>query len=50
MTSAALTELVQCVDDPHAFATAYVAHVERTGNRPDVTTAVQRWIASGQVD
>lgn len=35
--------------DPHAFATAYVDHVEATGSRPDPRLALGRFRATGAI-
>ena len=35
--------------DPHEFATAYVNHVEKTGNRPGVSDAIYRFCAFGEI-
>lgn len=35
--------------DLHAFATAYVDHVEATGLRPDVETALWNFQADGSI-
>lgn len=35
--------------DLHAFATAYVAHVEATGTRPDPRQALGRFRATGKI-
>ena len=35
--------------DPHEFATAYVDHVEATGNRPDPAEAFARWRTTGTI-
>lgn len=37
------------LSDPHEFATAYAAYVDRTGHRMPLATAVQRWITVGRL-
>lgn len=50
---AIIRSVLGTVDDPHAFATAYVAHAElsrASGGEPlPVTTAVMRWHESGRL-
>lgn len=51
MSYEALRSVLDIPDmDPHAFATAYVNHVERTGNRPDVAVAAHNFARFGTVD
>jgi hypothetical protein len=38
------------LEDPHAFASAYVDYVERTGSRPAVAAAMMSWLADGSLD
>lgn len=35
--------------DPHEFATAYVNHVEETGKRPDIWSAIDWFYTFGVV-
>lgn len=44
-----LRSVLDTVTDPHAFATAYVNHVERTGERPPVAMAAYRFETTGRV-
>lgn len=50
MSRESLLSVLDIVDDPHAFATAYVNHVERTGERPDVAVAAHNFARFGTVD
>lgn len=50
MSTDTLRSILDIVDDPHAFATAYVNYVECTGTRPDVVQAAHNYIRFGTVD
>lgn len=50
MSYEALRSVLDIVEDPHAFATAYVNHVERTGQRPDIAVAAHNFVRFGTVD
>lgn len=51
MSQHAIRQLLNDVDldDPHAFATAYVAYVETTGERPVLSLAALNWSRFGRI-
>jgi hypothetical protein len=44
----ALLDAVE-LDDNHAFATAYVRHVEATGERPSLAVSARNWARTGRI-
>jgi hypothetical protein len=51
MTARDIRALLNAVDmeDPHEFATAYVEHVERTGEHPSLASAALSWAQTGRI-
>lgn len=49
MSRESLRSVLDIVEDPHEFATAYVDHVATTGERPPVVMAAYRFAKTGRI-